>query len=310
MPAALIAFLLVVVAIALRFGVKQRIERASAARHTRGPTGIVRGAEPIDLPGAGPGAVLLLHGFNDTPQSLVPLAAELQERGWTVRVPLLPGHGRTLRDFARSRAQDWIGAARQELAELRVQHDAVAVAGLSMGGALATILAAETRDLVAVVLLAPYLAVPLWIRLAARAHPLIDAVMPYVSGGESRSIDDPVARSRSLAYDAATARLVWELTTLVRVAQAALPRVTAPALIIQSPSDNRVPPEVAERAFARLGSRERRLVWTTRGRHVITVDDGATEVASTAAEWLDDHLAKYHTHGVATHERQAGPEAG
>jgi carboxylesterase len=254
--------------------------------------------------------VLLLHGFNDTPQSLIPLAAELQERGWTVRLPLLPGHGRTLREFAHSRAADWLGAARRELAELRTEHDAVAVAGLSMGGALATILAAETPDLVALVLLAPYLAVPLWIRIAAHAHPVIDAVLPYVRGGENRSIRDPVARSRSLAYDAATARLVWELAAIVRAARAALPRVTAPTLIIQSRADNRVPPEVAERALARLGSRERRLVWTVRGTHVITVDEGATDVAATAAEWLDVHLERYHTRGVVTHEPQTVPEAG
>ncbi len=310
MPAVLIALLVVVVAIGFRFRVQHSIERATVARRPLGPTGIIHGAEPIDLRGAGPGAVLLLHGFNDTPQSLIPLAAELQERGWTVRVPLLPGHGRTLREFARSRAADWLGAARRELAALRVGHSAVAIAGLSMGAALATILAADSPDLVALVLLAPYLEVPLWIRVAVRGYWVIDAVMPYVRGGESQSIHDPLARSRSLAYDAATARLVWELSTIVRDARAALPRVRTPTLIIQSRADNRVPPQVAERALARLGASERRLVWTARGAHVITVDEGATEVASIAADWLDDHLERYHTHGVAAHESQAVPEAG
>lgn len=37
--------------------------------------------------------VLLLHGFTGSPASMRPWAHFLHQRGFTVRVPLIPGHG-------------------------------------------------------------------------------------------------------------------------------------------------------------------------------------------------------------------------
>lgn len=276
----------------IRSAVKRRFERATLARRPLGPDGVIVGAESIDRGGgAGRGAILLLHGFADTPQSLGPLAAELHRRGWTIRAPLLPGHGRTLPIFARSRAQEWIDAARAEYAALRVQHNTVGLAGLSMGGALATILAAEQPDTVALVLLAPYVAMPFWLRLGTALHWPIDLVLPYVGGGDSRSILNRAIRVRSLAHNVATARLGAELASVAQRAWAALPRVTVPTLILQSRADNRIAPAVAERALDRLGTTERRLIWMTQGGHIITVDDGAAEVACAAGEWFDAQMS-------------------
>ena len=160
------------------------------------------------------------------------------------------------------------------------------------------------RALVAVVLLAPYLEMPLWLRAVGSVHWLIDAVAPYLRGGDTRSIANPTARGRSRAYDATTARLVAELELVARRAHAALPRVTAPTLIVQSPRDNRIRPDVARRALARLGAADRRLVWTTQGTHIITVDDGAESVAQTVGDWVDTHMVQCASHGAAS----AAPE--
>src|ERR671929_869167 len=120
------------------------VERAVAERLPVGADGVVPGAAAIDLreptgesaPTAG---VLLLHGFGDTPQVFTYLAAELHARGYAVYAPLLPGHGRTLRDFAASSAEDWLAPAGKALREMGERYDRVGVVGLSMGGALATI---------------------------------------------------------------------------------------------------------------------------------------------------------------------------
>ncbi len=278
---------------------KRRLETMSAARHPRGPDGVIIGAGPIAHRGSATNAVLLVHGFGDTPQTLAYLAADLHARGWTVRVPLLPGHGRTLPMFARSRARDWIATVRQELASLHQEFPTVALVGLSMGGALATIAAADTRDLITLVLIAPYLGMPAWMRLGAHLRWVIGAVVSYVQGGDPRSIQDPAERDLSLAYDATTPRLVAELLRVVREATAALPRVTVPTLLVQSRGDNRVSSAIAEQAFARLGAQEKRLVWTTRGGHIITVDYGRDEVSRIVAEWLDAHRPRADTLATA-----------
>jgi len=290
----------------LRALTARRYARARSARLPRGPNGIIMGAGAIDLPGTPgtrPPAALLLHGFGDTPQTLAHLATHLHDRGWAVRVPLLPGHGRTLREWARTRAADWLSAASEELATLRRQHDAVALVGLSMGGALATVLAAREpppasgpeRDapaarIVALALVAPYLAMAWWMRALARLHSVIAPIVPYAKGGDRPSILDPDERERNLAYGVATPRLVHELAHVVRDARAALPSVRMPALLVQSRHDNRIPPAVAEWAFANLGSTDKRLEWIDHGGHVITVDHGREEVVACVGDWLDGHL--------------------
>ena len=297
----------------LRLLTSRRYARGRPARLKLGADGIIVGAGPIglsssdtpsDTPSGAPGtrqpAALLLHGFGDTPQTLAHLATYLNDRGWTVRVPLLPGHGRTLSEWARTRAADWLDAARAELAALRRQHDAVALVGLSMGGALASVLAAEesardaasaTRDgqtarIVALVLIAPYLAMAWWMRTLAALHHVIAPVMPYAYAGGGPSILDPAEREQNLAYGVTTPRLVNDLAHVVRAARAALPHVTIPTLLVQSRFDNRVRPATAEWALATLGSADKRLVWIDRGGHIITVDHGHEEVASCVHNWL------------------------
>src|SRR5215203_165947 len=120
----------IIVALA-RARVSTRAHQAVAARLTLGADGIVAGAATIDLPRDGDLAVLMLHGFGDTPQTVEYLAAYMHAQGWAVRAPLLPGHGRALREFAVSRADDWITFARAELDALRARYDTIVVVGVS-----------------------------------------------------------------------------------------------------------------------------------------------------------------------------------
>jgi carboxylesterase len=290
----------VVAATLVRARATARARRAVAARLPVGPDGTIRGAAAIDLQGEGRGAVLLLHGFADTPQTLEYLADYIHSHGWAVRAPLLPGHGRTLPEFAASRADDWIHSARRELDALRERFDSVAIVGLSMGGSLATILAAERSDVQALVLLAPYLSMPKWLRRAAGAHRALGAVLPYLRGASERSIRDPSEAARNLAYGFTTPRLIFELATVVDRARAAAPRVTAPTLVIQSRQDNRIPPDAAERAFALFRATERRLIWTEGNGHIITVDYGRLAVFASTMEWLERYSARAAARSLAS----------
>ena len=67
---------------------------------------IIPGAEPFSQPG-GPSGVLVLHGFTANPQSVRPQAEALAAAGYTVDVPLLPGHGTIVEDMIPTRWADW-----------------------------------------------------------------------------------------------------------------------------------------------------------------------------------------------------------
>lgn len=274
----------------IRAAIARHREREFTRTHTFNAEGIIVGAESLTLTGTRAGAILLLHGYNDSPQSLHFMAAALHARGWSVRVPLLPGHGRQLRDWAATSAAEWENAARTELAALKRTHSAVAVGGLSMGGALAFMLAAEDPTVRAVVGFAPYLHISGPVELLAVIAPLASLGAKYFASGGGRSVHDPVAAGEMIAYRRSTPRLAVELMKVVRRARAGLASVRQPVLVIQSREDNRIPPASAAEAFARIGSSDKTLHWTTGNGHVITVDYGHEAAEKIAADWLERRL--------------------
>jgi len=269
------------------------VERSVGARLPARSGDIVPGAESLELIPASPaGAVLLLHGFGDSPQSLVFLAKYLYERGFTVYAPLLPGHGRTLRDFHASSEAEWVAEARRALESLRERDERVGVVGLSMGGALATLLASETDDIRALVLLAPYLEPPRSVRAMAVMAPAAGLVLPYMRGGDPRSIYDPAAHAAALSYRAVSPRSIAQLVRLTDRARARLSRVRTPTLYVQSREDYRITVAAAERSFELLGAAEKRLEWLTGCGHVITADYCKERVAELVTSWIEERVER------------------
>jgi esterase/lipase len=119
---------------------------------------------------------------------------------------------------------------------------------------------------------------------------LAGALAPYLVTRSELSIRNPAERAKALGYGVTTPRLVRELLGVADRARAALPRVTAPTLYIQSREDNRLDRTVAERSFAALGARVKRLEWVEGCGHIITVDYGRERVVELVAEWLAEHL--------------------
>lgn len=289
LPAVIAAAAAAIAAIVWRAKHVRALTRVTLARRRLGPDGVVVGGEGFVYERAGAPAVLLLHGAGDTPQTLRYLGDELRAHGFHVAAPLLPGHGRSLHDFTRVTAQELIDASRESYRALKASHEWVGVIGLSMGGALATQLAAETPELPALGLVAPYLAMPRRIQRVARLAWLWGPFVPVVHSTDGLSILDPDEQSRNLAYGVFTAAGLRALRTVMVDAVNALPRVAAPTLVIQSRGDNRIAAADTERAFALLGAREKRLEWITGAGHVITVDFGRDRVIASLVQWMEAH---------------------
>jgi carboxylesterase len=283
-----------ITAIFVRRDLKGRsVERAFEARFAgrRNVQRVIAGAEAFTLTGVDDRAIVLLHGYNDSPQTLRSPARAFHEAGWTVYAPLLPGHGRSLQAFSASTAGQWIDAGRSAVREALARHKRVAVGGLSMGGAIAIITAAEFAEVQGAVLFAPFLVHSRKLGMIARAWPLLSLWTKYLTGGTaSRSIRDPEARATIIAYGCSTPRLLREIQKVVQRARAALPLVTQPAFMAQSSDDYRIPASEAESAFRMLGSTDKTLHWTTGNGHVITMDYGNEQLSAEAVAWLDERI--------------------
>ncbi|WP_300302677.1 alpha/beta fold hydrolase [Ferrovibrio sp.] len=113
-------------------------------------TDILAGAEPFRFESAGKPAVLVLHGFTGTMQSMRYLGEKLHRRfGFDILGPRLKGHGTSPDDMALTGYRDWIGSAEAALRELGGGSRKVFITGLSMGGTLCLNLAARFPELVA-----------------------------------------------------------------------------------------------------------------------------------------------------------------
>src|ERR1700710_87668 len=113
------------------------------------PPDVLPGAEPFEFPGRGETGgtgVLLVHGFTGNPMSMRPWGEHLAGEGFAVRCPLLPGHGTTWQDCNTSTHDQWTTAVGEAFDALAADCDRVFVAGLSMGGTLATRLAGVRPD--------------------------------------------------------------------------------------------------------------------------------------------------------------------
>ncbi|MFN9577589.1 MAG: alpha/beta hydrolase [Gemmatimonadota bacterium] len=254
------------------------------SRRPVGSDGVVPGAHTVSRPGGVARGALVLHGYADTPQSVVALCDALARAGYAVEAPLLPGHGRTLASLDRATERQWIAEARAAWLAMRSRHGTCVLVGQSMGGALAVLLAAEAPP-AALVLAAPYVSATQAIARAVRWSRLWGLWMPYVETADPRSIRDPEALIASRGYGAATAKSMRALHRLMTLARAALPRVSCPTMLVQSPDDNRVSAAGAEWAFARLGAAATALVGRPGAGHVVLADRGRDAGRAAAVQW-------------------------
>lgn len=99
---------------------------------------------PLAWDGGEP-AALLVHGFLSSPAEMRPLAWSLHRAGWTVRAPLLAGHGPDIFSLPERHGEEWVEAVRVELASLWREHAPVLLVGHSLGGAVAVHAAASSQ---------------------------------------------------------------------------------------------------------------------------------------------------------------------
>lgn len=246
----------------------------------------VPGTDPFAADG-GPVGVLLSHGFTGSPASMVPWGRDLAERGHTVRVPRLPGHGTTWQEMNTMRWEDWYWALEQELLALRDQCDHVVVGGLSMGGALALRLAAEHPETVAAaVVVNPALAMG---DPKLRLIPFLKWVLPStpaIGGDIKMSGQDEIAYARTPLKALHSMMQMWD-DVVPR-----LGRVTAPLLFFRSPEDHVVDGQTIELVRERVGSEHTEYVELTNSYHVATIDHDAEIIFERTAAFIDEHVGQ------------------
>lgn len=242
-------------------------------------------AEPFAADG-GPIGVVVSHGFTGTPASVRDWARAFADAGYTVRLPLLPGHGHTWRETNRSRWPQWYGAVEQAYDELAARCDTVIGAGLSMGATLVTRLAEAKGDRIAgLILVNPAFGTR---RLDARFAPYVSWLIRSQKsiGGDIKKpgVEEPADdRTPVVAFTSLTK--LWKLTV------ADLAKVTAPIRMFRSLEDHVVDSLSAQLLKSGATSTTVEEILLAHSYHVATLDNDAPSIFAGSVEFIQSLTA-------------------
>ncbi len=88
-------------------------------------------------------AILLLHGLGGGPDEMIYLKRKLEEKGFHVEVPLLPGHTTHYKDLKKIKWQEYLAVSKLEFEKLYDRFENVSVSGLCLGAVLSLALGIE-----------------------------------------------------------------------------------------------------------------------------------------------------------------------
>lgn len=229
---------------------------------------------PIFKQGSYDAAVLLIHGFTGTPDSMRPLANSLHDEGFTVSVPLLAGHGTTRENLARSGWQDWYDTAATHFLDLKQHYSAVFVGGLSLGGLLALRLAqVYPQEVTALASLATPLTLSTWVTLAVPliVHTPLKFVYPYQRKAKA-DVKDPNARKNYWSIHDMPITCIHSLMQLQHLVRQELARVVCPTLLIHSRYDATAPYKSMNDIAKNISANITETITLKNSFHLVTID--------------------------------------
>jgi len=252
------------------------------------PTGrpLLAGAEPFSSPGAATASgdaatgALVLHGFTGSPHSVRGVARALAAAGLAVEAPVLAGHGTSPDDMVSTRWQHWRDSVEVAWADLDARCDSVVVFGLSMGGTLATALAADHPEIAGIAVVNPYIDPP--------AASFQDLLRGLLDTGETwvPGIGSDIARpdSSEIGYSGTPIRPLLSLCRALDGLHPRLGQVTCPVLVMTSRVDHVVPPVSSDVLAAGVAGPVER-VWLEHSFHAATLDLDGPEIERRTVEF-------------------------
>ena len=213
--------------------------------------------EPEQPSGRG---ILLIHGFSASPWEMHALAEFLYQRGNTVFVVRLPGHGTSPSDLISRSAEEWLVAVERGYQLLAERNLSIIGIGQSTGSLLLLRLSLS-RDFTAMVLLSPFLRLK---HRLARFAGILHYLIPY----NHRPLAE---QEQPYYYQERPLKGIHQINRLRHQVKAVLHRVSPPVLVLAAEGDETIAPGTSLDLFQRLGSSQKEFhIYGPEVPHVLT----------------------------------------
>ena len=232
------------------------------------------------LEGNNKSCVMLIHGFTATTIEVKPFALYLNHLGYNVYCPLLPGHGTSPDDLNQQIWMNWVNIVEEYYLENRSKYEKFFLAGESMGGVIASYLAARHPEISAVMLYAPAIKVDnLEFSKFVR---FIKKIIP------KKNASDDIEGNKLpwQGYVVHPTKAAYQFYLLQNKTKTLLPQINQPVIIFQGALDNTIASDSSRYIYDNINSTKKELVFLENSVHCILLDSERDFVYHKSSEFI------------------------
>ena len=212
--------------------------------------------------------VLVIHGFTGSPVSIAPWAKFLNQIGYTVYAPCLPGHGSNWQEMNETTWVDWYKCVEDSYLALREKCDRIFIAGFSMGGALALRLCQiRGSEIEGLLLVNPSIHDR---RFILKFTPILKHLIPSLKGKRVTDVAKPNPPKHS--YGRTPLKALDSLRKFWKLVERDLYLIDLPIMIGYSINDHVVDPVNSETIIESINSMDIREVIFEKSFHNVALD--------------------------------------
>ena len=228
--------------------------------------------------------VILIHGFTATTVEVRPIAELLNQEGYTVAAPLLPGHGTTPENLNKQSWKNWIDCVSDMYRQCRFDHEHIFLGGESMGGVITCYLAYLNSDIEGIMLYAPALKVD---KLAYSKYiRFFKKVIP------KKNIEEEIEKDVFpwQGYKVHPTQAAYQMYLLQKITRKKLKFINQPTIIFQGKLDKTISPDGPKLIYNTINSTKKEFVLLENSGHCVVLDKEFTFLARKTSEFLKTNL--------------------
>jgi len=250
---------------------------------------IIPGAEPVSIAASSQdAAVLLLHGYMGTVQTVRNWALAFAQAGFAVEAPLLPGHGTSHEDMVDTQWSDYVDYSDAVYKKLAARYERVFVGGLCMGGPIAASVVTRHPEVAGLLSINGSFQLPRHWNSSFLREMLKDNRI-FFQWFRGQTMEDPAAPPL-IVYDLAPIAPMLTLRASLEAVYEQLSEVRCPVLAFTSRLDTVLEPDESEPAWLKQFSGPVEHIFLERSRHLATLDYDKEIIETRSVEFVQEIL--------------------